>query len=128
MNIESQRCLSTSVARNVICSVAFAWLLGISAVTVKADPQHTSEPEVARATVSFKDLDLTTTLGISQARKRMVVAAQRLCRRFSDSLKASNSATSTACYREALADATRRFDAILAAASVEGTHVARSTQ
>ena len=128
MKIESQRCISASVARNMICSVAFAWLLGISAVTVKADPQHTSEPEVVRATVSFTDLDLTTTLGISQARKRMVVAAQRLCHRFSDSLKASNSATSTACYREALADATRRFDAILAAASAEGTHVARSTQ
>jgi UrcA family protein len=128
MKIESQRCISASVARNMICSVAFAWLLGISAVTVKADPQHTSEPEVVRATVSFTDLDLTTTLGISQAHKRMVVAAQRLCHRFSDSLKASNSATSTACYREALADATRRFDAILAAASAEGTHVARSTQ
>jgi UrcA family protein len=128
MTIESQRRLSASVARNMICSVAFAWLLGIAAVTVKADPQHTSEPEVVRATVSFTDLDLTTTLGISQARKRMVVAAQRLCHRFSDSLKASNGATSTACYRETLADAVQRFDAMLAAASDKGTHVARSTQ
>jgi UrcA family protein len=128
MKIESQRCISASVARNMICSVAFAWLLGISAVTVKADPQHTREADVARMTVSFADLDLTTALGVSNARKRLVVAAQRLCHRFSDSLKASNSATSTACYREALADATRRFDALLAAASAEGTHVARSTQ
>jgi UrcA family protein len=128
MNIESQRCLSVLVIRSVICSAGLAWLLGIAPVTVVADPQQTSAPEVARATVSFADLNLTTALGIGTARKRLVVAAQRLCHRFSDSLKASNSATSTACYREALADATRRFDAILAAASAEDTHVARYAQ
>jgi UrcA family protein len=127
MNIESQRSLIASVARNMMYSVAFAWLLGIAPVTVKADPQHTSEPEVARAAVSFTDLDLTTTLGVSKARKRMVVAAQRLCHRFSDSLKASNNATSAACYRETLADVTQRFDAMLATARDKGTHVARST-
>jgi len=112
----------------MICSVAFAWLLGIAPVTVKADPQHTSEPELARATVSFTDLDLTTTLGVSKARRRLVAAAQRLCHRFSDSLKASNNATSAACYRETLADVALRFDAMLAAARDKGTHVARSTQ
>jgi UrcA family protein len=128
VNIEPQRAPIASVARNMIYAVAFAWLLGIAPVAVKADPQPTSEPEVAQATVSFTDLDLTTTLGVGQARRRLVAAAQRLCHRFSDSLKASNNATSAACYRETLADVTQRFDAMLAAARDKGTHVARSTR
>ena len=128
MNIESHRCLRTLVTRSVICSAGFACLLGIAPLTVVADPQQTSEADVARATVSFADLDLTTALGVSNARKRLVVAAQRLCHNFSDSLKASNNATSAACYRETLADATQRFNAMLAAARDKGTHVARGTQ
>jgi UrcA family protein len=125
MNIKSQRSPSASLTRSVICSVGLAWLLGIA---VMADPQHTSEPEVASATVSFADLDLTTPLGISTARKRLVAAAQRLCYKFSDSLRASNNATSAACYRETLADATQHFNALLAAASAKGTGVARNDQ
>jgi UrcA family protein len=128
MNIKSQRSPSASLTRSVICPVGLAWLLGIAPVAVIADPQHTSEPEVASATVSFVDLDLAAPLGISTARKRLVVAAQRLCHKFSDSLRASNNATSAACYRETLADATQHFNALLAAASAKGTGVARSDQ
>jgi len=116
MNIESQRNRSDPLTRSVICSICVSWSLGIAPVAVIADPQHASEPEVARATVSFSDLDLTTPHGISTARKRLVVAAQRLFHRFSDRLRASNNATSAACYRETLADATQRFNTLLAAA------------
>jgi UrcA family protein len=107
--------------------VSLSLLLGIAPLAVIAGPQRASAPETVAATVSFADLDLTTPVGISVAHKRLVAAAQRLCHKFSDSRRTSDRETSAACYRDTLADATRRFNALLATANAEGTDVARNT-
>ena len=120
----SRRCL---IVHTPMGSLSLTLLLGIAPLVVIAGPQRTSAPETVGATVSFADLDLSTPVGIDAAHKRLVAAAQRLCHKFSDSRRISDRETSAACYRETLADATQRFNALLATASAEGTNVARNT-
>jgi UrcA family protein len=115
------------IARTPIGSLSLFLLLGIAPLAVIAGPQRSSEPDTVGTMVSFADLDLSTSAGISAAHKRLVAAAQRLCRKFSDSRRVSDRETTAACYRETLADATQRFNASLATASAEGTDVARNT-
>jgi UrcA family protein len=115
------------IAHTPIGSLSLSLLLGIAPLVVIAGPQRTSAPETVGTTVSLADLELSTPVGINTAHKRLVVAARRLCHKFSDSRRVSDCETSTACYRETLADATQRFNALLATASTEGTDVARNT-
>jgi UrcA family protein len=120
----SRRCL---IVHTPMGSLSLTLLLGIAPLAVIAGPQRTRAPETVGTTVSFADLDLSTPVGIDAAHKRLVAAAQRLCHKFSDSRRISDRETSAACYRETLADATQRFNALLATASAEGTNVARNT-
>ena len=115
------------IVHTPIGSLSLSLLLGIAPLAVIAGPQRTSTPETVRTTVSFADLDLSTPVGIDAAHKRLVAAAQRLCRKFSDSRRISDRETFAACYRETLADATQHFNTLLATASAEGTNVARNT-
>jgi UrcA family protein len=127
MNIQTHHIRRSRITRTLIGSLYLSSLLPITPVVVIAAPQNTTEPETVSTTVSLADLDLTTSAGISAAHERLVAAAQRLCHNFSDSLRASDRKTSAACYRETLANATQRFNALLATASAESTDVARNT-
>jgi len=95
--------------------------------TATGPQQRPSAPETVGTTVSFADLDLSTPMGIDAAHKRLVAAAQRLCHKFSDSRRIPDRETTAACYHETLAEATRRFNALLATASAEDSNVARNT-
>jgi UrcA family protein len=127
MHTQAHRGRRGFITRRGFWSLWLSSFLGTAPLVVVADPQYAGT-ETASATVSFAGLDLTTPVGISAARERLVAAAQHLCHRLSDSLRASNSATSAACYRETLADATQRFDTMLRATSATGTELSRNTQ
>jgi UrcA family protein len=127
MPLQTHHSRRSLIAHTPIGSLSLTLLLGIAPLALIAGPQRTSAPETVGATVSFADLDLSTAVGIDAAHKRLVATAQRLCRKFSDSRRISDRETSAACYRETLADATRRFNALLATASAEDTNVARNT-
>lgn len=127
MNLQRRHSRRSRILYTLIGSLYLSSLLGFAPLPVRAGQESTSESQTASATVSFADLDLTTPSGIAAAHKRLVAASQRLCHNFSDSRRASNYATTAACYRETLADANRRFNALLAAARVAGADVARST-
>jgi UrcA family protein len=88
-----------------------------------ADPH----PETAKATVSFADLDVSTASGMTMAQERMVNAVKRLCRGFSDNRKASDSATTTDCYRETFSRAIQGLNAQLAAARLQNAEMAKNT-
>jgi UrcA family protein len=112
------------ITHTPIGSLYLALSLGIAPLPVIADPQAVINPVTESMTVSFADLDLATPAGINAAHDRLLRAAQRLCHRFSDSLRAANNATSSACVRETLAEATHRFDALMAAKSAEVARIA----
>jgi UrcA family protein len=125
MSIQTHHSRRSRIVHTLIGSLPLSLLLGIAPVI--AGPQRTSAPETVGTTVSFADLDLSTPVGINAAHKRLAAAAQRLCHQFSDSRRISDRETSAACYRETLADATQRFNALLVTASAEGSNVARNT-
>lgn len=127
MKLQTHHGCRSRIAHTPIGSLAVSLLLGIAPLAVIAGPQRASAPETVGTTVSFADLDLSTPVGINTAHKRLVVAAQRLCHKFSDSRRVSDRETTAACYRETLADATQRFNALLTTARDESTDVARNT-
>lgn len=128
MPIQTHHSRRSRIIHTPIGSLSLSLLLGIAPLAVIAGPQQrTSAPETVGTTVSFADLDLSTPMGIDAAHKRLVAAAQRLCHKFSDSRRISDRETTAACYHETLADATRRFNALLATASAEDSNVARNT-
>ena len=127
MPIQTYHSRRSRIVHTSIGPLSLSLLLGIAPLAVIAGPQRTNAPETVGTTVSFADLDLSTPVGIDAAHRRLVAAAQRLCHKFSDSRRISDRETSAACYRETLADATQRFNALLATASAAGTDVARNT-
>jgi UrcA family protein len=127
MNIETLHSRRSGISQIAFGSLFLSPFLAIAPLAVKADPQSKSAPETVSKTVSFSDLDLTMPAGINAAHARLVAVARRLCHTFSNSLRASDRETSDACYRETLADATRRFNALLGTARADGTDVARNT-
>jgi UrcA family protein len=42
------------------------------------------KPETAKGTVALTGLDLSTRAGIAEARKRLTIISERLCRKFRD--------------------------------------------
>jgi UrcA family protein len=127
MKLQTHHSHRSRIAHAPIGSLFLSLLLGIAPFALFAGSQLKSEPETVGTTVSFADLDLSTPAGVNTAHKRLVAAAQRLCRKFSDSRRVSDRETTAACFRETLADATQRFNASLATASAVGTDVARNT-
>ena len=127
MNLQTRHSRRSRLLCTLIGSLYLSSLLGIAPVPVRAGQESTSNSQTVSATVSFTDLDLTTPAGITAVHKRLVAASQRLCHELSDSRRASNYATTAACYRQTLAEAIGRFNALLAAAKVAGADVARST-
>lgn len=127
INLQTRHSRRSRILYTLSGSLYLSSLLGIAPLPVRAGQESTSESRTVSATVSFADLDLTTPAGMTAAHKRLVAASQHLCHKYADSRRASDHATTAACYRETLADATRRLTALLAAAKVAGADVARST-
>ena len=82
-----------------------------------ANPRAIVQPDTGVATVSVADLDLSKPDGARIARRRLEVAAIRLCRGFSDSRRVADFATLADCSRDAVADALRHVNSLNALAS-----------
>lgn len=66
--------------------------------------------ETAAASVSLRDLDLSTPSGMREARERLAIRAQKLCREFMDERKVSSWQTYADCSRDTLAAALQRLN------------------
>jgi UrcA family protein len=63
------------------------------------------KPETAAGTVVLAGLDLSTSAGIKEARRRLLIMSERLCRRFRDDREVADWENYVACVHTALADA-----------------------
>ena len=63
------------------------------------------KPETAAGTVVLAGLDLSTSAGIMEARKRLTIMSERLCRNFRDDRKAGDWETYVDCVHATLANA-----------------------
>jgi len=61
--------------------------------------------ETAAGTVVLADLDLSKSAGIAEARKRLTIMSERLCRKFQDDRKVDDWETYVACVHDTLANA-----------------------
>lgn len=93
-------------------SASVAAAIVLAPILCAASPHRIVPTETAVATVTVADLDLSTAEGARIARRRLQVAALRLCRAFSDSRRVANVATLRDCSRDAVADAVRRVNAV----------------
>jgi UrcA family protein len=91
-------------------------VLLLSAVLLGATPSfaHAGEfppgkPESLAGTVELAGLDLSTSAGIAEARKRLTVTSERLCRKFRDDRKADDWQTFVDCVHDTLASALERI-------------------
>lgn len=64
--------------------------------------------EAASGAVVFAGLDLSTPAGIAEARKRLTVMSERLCRRFRDDRKVDDWQSYVDCVHDTLASALER--------------------
>jgi len=69
------------------------------------------KPEAAAGTVALVGLDVSTPAGIAEARKRLIVMSERLCRRFRDDRKVDDWETYVDCVHDTLASALKRIQA-----------------
>jgi UrcA family protein len=127
MNNQLPRICTSRTAKTRSGGLYLLCLAVIAPVTAIADPHLAGKPEAISATVSVANLDLTTPAGISAAHQRLAATTWRLCHAFFDSRRVDNDAALVDCYRETLANASRRLEAQLKAASVASTAVARNT-
>ena len=67
------------------------------------------KPETASGTVALAGLDLSTTAGMAQARKRLTILAERLCRKFRDDREAADWATYADCVHDTLTSAVEKI-------------------
>jgi UrcA family protein len=97
--------------------VAFASLLAIAPLPGHADTPPVPPNDIRTAKVSLAGLDLTTADGVNAAYERLSIVAQRLCLQLGDDRKISYRETYEACVTETLADAVRRINLPVLAAS-----------
>jgi len=67
------------------------------------------KPATAAGTVVLAGLDLSTSAGITEARKRLITMSERLCRKFRDDREVADWENYVACVRTALAGALERI-------------------
>lgn len=84
-------------------------LLGATPSFAHADEFLPRKPESLAGTVVLADLDLSTSAGIAQARKRLTVVSVRLCRNFRDHRRADDWQTFGDCVHDTLASALERI-------------------
>jgi UrcA family protein len=76
-------------------------------------PKPTPAPEKVSARVSLADLNLYTSEGMSEARRRLKIMSERLCHRVVDSRRVAAQSLQEECARDALADALQRLHAVV---------------
>jgi UrcA family protein len=92
-----------------------AYVLALTAVSglppafAAAAPPET-RAETAAAGVSPADLNLATPAGLREARQRLAIRSQALCRKFMDDRKISSWETYADCSRDTLAAALQRLN------------------
>jgi len=114
MNSTTHRSLSRGAVRPI---APLAAAMALAPILCAASPHRVMPPEAAVATVSLADLDLSTVEGAGIARRRLEVAALRLCRAFSDSRRVADLATLRDCSHDAVADAIRHVNTVNALAA-----------
>ena len=85
-----------------------ALLVAVPAFAPAAEPLS-RRPEAASASVAFAGLDLSTPAGIAEARKRLTIVSERLCREFRDDRKVDDRETFADCVHDTLASALERI-------------------
>ena len=68
-----------------------------------ADERVPRKPETATGAVVLAGLDLSTSDGIAEARKRLTIMSERLCRKFRDDRKADDWENYVSCIHDTLA-------------------------
>jgi UrcA family protein len=69
------------------------------------------KPETAAGTVVLADLDLSTSAGVAEARKRLTLMSERLCGKFRDDRKVADWETYVDCIHATVATAIERIHA-----------------
>jgi UrcA family protein len=95
------------MSRNLL--LLSAALLATTPIFACAGEVAPGKPETAAASVVIAGLDLSTTAGMAQARKRLSVMAARLCRKFRDDRKAADWANYVDCVHDTVASALERI-------------------
>lgn len=110
--METTTCAQRALRRTngFACAAALLTAFALAPGIALANPAAGAPPEVASATVSLADLDLTTPSGVEAAGKRLAAVASRLCARFRDERKVSDAMTHADCTRDALVQALRQLD------------------
>jgi UrcA family protein len=67
------------------------------------------KPETAAGTVVLAGLDLSTSAGVAEARKRVTIMSERLCRKFRDDRKVADWENYVDCVHSTLASALERI-------------------
>jgi len=127
MNYQKSSINHVAMAQTRTGALCLVLLSLMAPAAVIAGPHHARKPETVATAISLANLDLTTPTGIDAAHQRLAIAAQRLCRKFSDSRRVDDYQTYAECYREALSDAVRRLDAHLKRANADAAEVAENT-
>lgn len=115
--------LKTSVRAGAILTLSVI----AAAAAVAAQPSDSAN-ETRSQTVSLADLDLSTPEGMSAARKRVQITAQRLCFQLTDPADLSHQANFVKCVDDAVAGAMHQVTdpaLRLVAQSRAGQHNAR---
>lgn len=87
-----------------------ALLVAAPAFAPAAEPLS-RRSEAASASVVFAGLDLSTPAGIAEARKRLTIVSERLCRKFRDDRKVDDWETFADCVPDTLASTFERIRA-----------------
>jgi UrcA family protein len=86
-----------------------AALLAATPPLVRAGELVPRRPEAASGAIVFAGLDLSTPAGIAEARRRLTLMSERLCRRFRDDRKVDDWETYVDCVHDTLASALERI-------------------
>jgi UrcA family protein len=86
-----------------------AALLAATPPLVRAGELVPRRPEAASGAIVFAGLDLSTPAGIAEARRRLTLMSERLCRRFRDDRKVDDWETYADCVHDTLASALERI-------------------
>ncbi len=95
------------MSRSVLLLSA-ALLIAIPAFAPAAEPLP-RKPDAVSGAVVFAGLDLSTPAGIAEARKRLTIMSERLCRSFRDDRKVDDRETYGDCVHDTLASTLERI-------------------
>ena len=87
-----------------VLSLSVALLLATPALAL-AGELPSGKSDAARGVVVLAGLDLSTSAGVAEARKRLTIMSERLCRKFRDERRIDDWDSYAGCFRSTLAGA-----------------------